>query len=90
MRLQYSVGVYWRKGDYPVYWARAPAGQSRPDGANLLSYRGGSKQPLSLLFEVVFLIEGSTVDIVDHDSRRNGSCGGRSGWTSGCLPTLVF
>ena len=90
MRLQYLVGVYWGKGDYLVYWARARAGQSKPNEANLLLYRGDLKQPLSLLFGIVFLIEGSIMDIVDHGSRSNESCGGRGGWTLGCLPTFAF
>ena len=84
--MQYSVGVYWGKGDYPVYWVRARAGQSKPDEANLLLYRGDLKQPLSLSFGIVFLIEGSTMDIVDHGSRSNESCGGRGGWDPGMSP----
>ena len=58
-----------------------PVGQSRLDEANLLPYRSGSKQTLSLSFKAIFFIEGSIVDIVDHDPRSNGSCGGSDGRT---------
>ena len=68
----------------------APTCQSRPDGANLLPYRGGLKQPLSFSFGAIFFIEGSIVDIVDHDPRSNGSCGGRGGRTPRCLATFNF
>ena len=86
--LQYSVGVHWGKSDYPIYWLSAPAGQSGLDGTNLLSYKGGPKQPLSISFGVVFLVQGSTMDIVDHDPRSKGSYGGRDGRISRCFPTF--
>lgn len=57
------------KGDYSIYQAHASTNQFELDGANPLSYGDGSKQPLPLSFRVVFLINGFTMDVVDHGPR---------------------